>query len=150
MAYDIGPIDGGNQGAQRLLALADHLQTLSDDDYDHSAWQRSDGGGAMCALGHGVSALPAVIGLRWRRPHSADVVRLDGSGVTLSTLALASEVFDLSSDEAATIFGIAPNTVTFYRSRGVADIKPKAVAAALRGFALARLAAAPRVFAEAT
>jgi len=147
MAYDIDPFDGsGNQGVQRLLALANHLETVSDQDYDHDTWRRqcSDGGWAMCALGHGVSALPDVIGLRWREPGSADIVRLDGGGLTQDTLALAAEAFDLSLDEAMMIFGIAPNTAAFYGAPTVSGIRPKAVAAAIRRFAFARMAAVSR------
>src|SRR5437868_1643606 len=99
MAYDIDPFDGGGaRGVQRLLALANLLETVSDKDYDHDTWRRrcSDGGWAMCALGHGVTTLPDVIGLRWREPAGADVVRLDGGGLTQDTLALAAEAFELS------------------------------------------------------
>jgi len=142
MAYDIGPLDGGrNDGARRLLALADHLETVSDQHYDHRTWRRHrrDGSWAMCALGHGVSALPDVIGLRWREPGSSDVVRLDGSGVTEHTLTLAAEAFGLSDDEANMIFGVGLYTVVFYGS-SVFAAKPKAVAAAIRMFAMSRLA----------
>jgi len=148
MAYDIDPFDGGgNQGAQRLLALADYLETLGDGDYDHRTWRyAADGARAMCALGHGVSALPAVIGLRWRKPGSSEIVRLDGSGVTESALTLAGEAFELSADEAAMIFGIAPNTVAFYGAVSLSGIKPKRAAAAIRRFAIAKMgAAAPGV-----
>jgi len=143
MAYDIDPFDGGgNQGVRRLLALADYLETLRDDDYDHRTWRcaRSDGTRAMCALGHGVSALPDVIGLRWRKSDRAEIVRLDGSGVTESALALAGEAFELSTDEAAMVFGIAPNTVAFYGAGGLAGIKPKRAAAAIRELAIAKMA----------
>ena len=84
MAYDIGPLDnGGNLGVQRLLGLAAYLENVPDGDYDHRIWRRrrGDGSWAMCALGHGVTALPDLIGLRWRTPDSRDIVRLDGSGV---------------------------------------------------------------------
>lgn len=144
MAYDIGPFDGGgNQGAKRLLALAQHLETVKDQDYDHLSWRRvrSNGSWAMCALGHGVTALPEVIGLRWREPGAADVVRLDGSGITQNTLALAAEVFELSIDEASTIFGVGVNTAAFYGAAGVSGIRPKVVAAAIREFACARIVA---------
>jgi hypothetical protein len=141
MAYDIGPFDdGGNRGARRLLALADHLETLGDRDYDHHTWRSSQG--AMCALGHGVTALSQVIGLRWREPGGADVVRLDGSGITQHTLTLAAEAFEISIEEAATMFGIGPYTVAFYGARSIAGIKPRAVAAALRAFACGRMIAA--------
>ncbi|CAN7613069.1 hypothetical protein LJR219_004678 [Phenylobacterium sp. LjRoot219] len=143
MAYDIGPLDGGgDQGVQRMLALANYLETVSDCDYDHCAWrrERSEGSFAMCALGHGVSALPAAIGLRWRKPGGADIVRLDGSGFTQSTLALAGEAFELTLEEAETIFGIGPHTVAFYGARGVSGIKPRLVAAAIRRFAFDRMA----------
>jgi len=145
MAYDIDPFDGGgNQGVQRLLALADYLATLGDEAYDHRAWlcEGGDGAGAMCALGHGVSALPSVIGLRWRKPGDAEIVRLDGSGVTQSTLALAAEVFELTPDEASMIFGIGPNTVSFYGAVGLTDIKPTRAAAAIRRFAFTKMEAA--------
>ena len=144
MAYDIGPFDsGGNRGAKRLLALADFLETVSDEDYDHHTWrrQRGDGSWVMCALGHGVTALPDLIGLRWREPGTAEVVRLDGSGITQNTVSLAAEAFELSIDEAATMFGIGLYTVAFYGALGVSGIKPKAVAAALREFATAKLGA---------
>jgi hypothetical protein len=144
MAYDIGPLDGGGgQGAKRLLALAAYLETVRDQDYDHRTWRRQgrDGSWAMCALGHGVAALPDVIGLRWREPGSADVVRLDGSGVTENALNLAAEVFELSLDEAAAIFGAGLYTVGFYGPRGVFGLKPATVAAAIREFACTRMAA---------
>jgi hypothetical protein len=147
MAYDIDPFDGGgDQGAKRLLALANHLETLKDEDYDHYTWrrQRRDGSWVMCALGHGVSAMPEAIGLRWREPGSADVVRLDGSGITQNTLTLAAEAFGITIDEAATMFGIGPYAVAFYGAANVWGIKPKSVAAAIRSFALAKLAPAPR------
>jgi hypothetical protein len=143
MAYDIDPFDGdGHHGVQRLLALAAHLETLRDDAYDHRAWlcEGVDGARAMCALGHGVTALPDVIGLRWRKPGDAEIVRLDGSGVTQSTLALAAEAFELSPDEASMIFGIGPNTVAFYGAVGLTGIKPKRAAAAIRQFAFAKMA----------
>jgi hypothetical protein len=143
MAYDIGPFDGGGgQGARRLLALAGHLETLRDQDYDHRTWRRrgEDGSWVMCALGHGVTALPDLIGLRWREPDGADVVRLDGSGVTENALDLAAEAFDLSIEEAAAIFGAGLYTVGFYGPRGVFGLKPAAVAAAIRAFACAKMA----------
>lgn len=143
MAYDIDPFDGGgHQGAQRLLALANYLETLRDADYDHRAWRSEchEGAPAMCALGHGVSALPEVIGLRWRNPGGAEIVRLDGSGVTQTSLTLAGEAFDLEADEAAMIFGIAPNTVAFYGSTHLSGIKPRRAAAAIRQFAFAKMA----------
>jgi len=146
MAYDIDPFDGGgNQGAQRLLALANYLETVREADYDHRAWRSEcqEGAPAMCALGHGITALPEVIGLRWRKPGEAEIVRLDGSGVTQSTLMLASEAFDLSPDEAAMIFGIAPNTVAFYGAAGLSGIKPRRAAEAIRQFAFAKMAIAP-------
>lgn len=153
MAYDIGPIDGGghDQGAWRLLALADHLETVGDRHYDHRIWRRRrpDGSWAMCALGHAVSALPDLIGLRWREPGSADVVRLDGSGVTEDPLKLAAEAFGLSDDEARMIFGVGLYTVGFYGPAAVFRAGPKAVAAAIRAFAAARLARAGAVEAAA-
>ncbi len=147
MAYDIDPFDGGeHQGARRLLALASHLDTIRDQDYDHQTWRRRrpDGSWSMCALGHAVTALPDAIGLRWRDSCSADIVRLDGSGVTQDTLTLAAESFELSLDEAATLFGIGLYTAAFYRVPGVPALKPKAVAAAIREFAWAKIAGVPR------
>jgi len=144
MAYDIGPFDGGgNLGARRLLALANHLDTVRDADYDHHFWrrERSDGSCVMCALGHGVNALPEVIGLRWGRAGEADIVRLDGSGVTENTIALAAEVFGLSIDDATIMFGMGPCTAAFYRAARIEDIRPRLVAAAIRQFALAKMAA---------
>src|SRR4051794_6061904 len=42
MAYDIGPLDGGGEtGARRLLALADYLETIPAQTYDHRTWRRS-------------------------------------------------------------------------------------------------------------
>jgi hypothetical protein len=145
MAYDIGPLDGGGaQGARRLLALANYLETLGERDYDHRTWRRrrADGSWAMCALGHAVTALPEVVGLRWREPDGADVVRLDGSGLTENTLSLAAEAFDLTRDEADMIFGVGLYTVAFYGASAVFHARPKAVAAAIRRFALAKLARA--------
>lgn len=144
MAYDIGPLGGGGDlGAKRLLALANHLETVRDQDYDHHYWrrQRSDGSWVMCALGHGVTAIPELIGLRWREPESSDVVRLDGSGTTQNTLILAAEVFELSIEEATMIFGMGPYTVAFYGALGVSAIKPRAVVAAIRELALAKMGA---------
>jgi hypothetical protein len=128
MAYDIGPFEGGGGlGARRLLALAAYLETLRDQDYDHRTWRRRgvDGAWTMCALGHGVTALPDVIGLRWREPDSADVVRMDGSGITQNALNLAAEAFELSLDEAATIFGMGLYTVGFYGLSGVVSATGK-------------------------
>jgi len=146
MAYDIGPFDGGGggRGARRLLALASYLETVADRDYDHHTWRRAraDGSWAMCALGHGVTALPHVIGLRWREPDGADVVRLDGSGITQNTLTLAAEAFEIGVDDAATIFGVGLYTAAFYGAREISQIRPKAVAASMRAFAGARLARA--------
>lgn len=142
MAYDIGPLDGGGQGVKRLLALASYLETVRDQDYDHRAWRRRspDGSWVMCALGHGITALPDLIGLRWRDPENADVVRLDGSGVTENALNLAAEAFELSHDEAAAIFGAGLYTVTFY-GPSVFNVKPRTVAAAIRDFACAKMTA---------
>lgn len=143
MAYDIGPLDGGgDQGARRLLALADYLETIPDDAYDHRIWRRrrGDGSWAMCALGHGASALPDVIGLRWREPESCEMVRLDGSGLMEDALALAAEAFGLSDDEARMIFGVGLYTVEFYGASAVFGARPKAVAAAMRTFAMTKLA----------
>lgn len=144
MAYDIGPIDGGGgEGARRLLALANHLETVRDHDYRHDTWRtrRPDGSWAMCALGHGVTALPDLIGLRWREPESADIVRLDGSGITQNTVTLAAEAFSISLEEAAILFGMGPYTASFYGASVIPEIKPKKVAAAIRAFVIARAAA---------
>jgi hypothetical protein len=143
MPYDIGPLDGGGEtGPRRLLALADYLDTVDDRHYDHRTWRRRrpDGSWAMCALGHGVTTLPDVIGLRWREPDSADVVRLDGSGLTENTLTLASEAFGLTEDEAEMIFGVGLWTVAFYGPSAVFRARPRQVSAAIRRFALAKLA----------
>jgi hypothetical protein len=148
MAYDIGPLDGGGRGARRLLALADHLETLPSDAYDHRAWRRRrpDGGWAMCALGHAAHALPDLIGLRWRAVETSDdVVRLDGSGRTEDGLVLAAEAFELSEDEARMIFGVGLYTVAFYGPAAVFRATPQEVAAAIRAFAIERLAAATPV-----
>jgi hypothetical protein len=146
MAYDIGPMDegGAGRGAGRLLALADYLETVPDKAYDHRVWRREspDGGRVMCALGHAVTALPDLIGLRWRSPDSGDVVRTDGSGVTQDELALAAEAFDLTLDEARRIFGVGLYTVEFYGPAGVFGLSPAAAAAAIRSFALDKLGAA--------
>ena len=142
MAYDIGPLDGGGQGAKRLLALATYLETIRDQDYDHRAWRRRgpDGSWVMCALGHGITALPDLIGLRWREPSSDVVVRADGSGLMEDALTLAGEAFQLSEDEARMIFGVGLYTVDFYGAAAVFRAGPKQVAAAIRAFALARFA----------
>ncbi len=154
MAYDIGPFEdggggrnSGGQGARRLLALADYLETVPDRAYDHKAWRRRgpDGDWVMCALGHGVTALPDLIGLRWRSPGGGDVVRTDGSGMTENALNLAAEVFELSLDEAAAIFGAGLYTVSFYGQHGVYRLTPRTAAAAIRRFALAKLAARWRI-----
>jgi hypothetical protein len=145
MPYDIGLLDGGGAaGTRRLLALADHLETVSERHYDHRIWRRRrpDGSWAMCALGHAVTALPAVVGLRWREPDGADVVRLDGSGFTEDPLALAAEAFGLSVDEARMIFGVGLYTTDFYGASAVFAAKPRKVAQAIRGFALAKAAQA--------
>jgi hypothetical protein len=145
MAYDIGPLGGGGgQGARRLLALADYLDTIRDETYDHRTWRRRrlDGDWAMCALGHAVTALPDLIGLRWRDPDGPDVVRADGSGFTEDALTLAAEAFELSDEEARMIFGVGLYTVEFYGASAVFQAHPRAVAAAIRSFALARLTAA--------
>jgi len=146
MAYDIGPLDnGGNLGVQRLLGLAAYLENVPDGDYDHRIWRRrrGDGSWAMCALGHGVTALPDLIGLRWRTPDSRDIVRLDGSGVTQDPLTLAAEVFELSHDDAARIFGMGLYTVGFYGPRGGFGVTPRTAAAAIREFAVARMSSTP-------
>jgi hypothetical protein len=145
MAYDIGPLDrGGDRGARRLLALADYLETVREEDYDHRIWRRrkGDGSWAMCALGHAVSGLPDVIGLRWREAEGVDMVRADGSGVTEDALTLAAEAFGLSYDEAQMLFGVGLYTVAFYGASAVFGAKPRAVAATIRGFAGRRLARA--------
>jgi hypothetical protein len=142
MAYDVGPIDGGpGQGVQRLLALATHLETVRDQDYDHRTWRRQapDGSWTMCALGHGVTALPDLIGLRWRGPDSLDVVRLDGSGLTENVLDLAAEAFEITREEAERIFGLGLYTVEFYGRAGAFGLKPACVAAAIRAFACAKM-----------
>lgn len=143
MAYDIGRFDGGAaESARRLLALADHLATVKAQDYDHRTWRRRrpDGGWTMCALGHAITALPEVIGLRWRTPESSDVVRLDGTGFTEAPLMLAAEAFGLTDDEARMIFGVGLYTVSFYGPSAVFAATPGKVAAAIRAFALSRLA----------
>lgn len=145
MAYDIGLLDGGDgAGHRRLLALADYLDTIDDKHYDHRIWRRRlrDGSWAMCALGHAVTGLPDAIGLRWREPGSADVVRVDGSGYMEDALTLAAEAFGLTDDEARMIFGVGLYTVTFYGAAGVFGVGPKAVAGAIRAFAARRLAEA--------
>jgi hypothetical protein len=143
MAYDIGPLDGGGEtGARRLLALANYLETIPGEAYDHRAWRRRrpDGSWAMCALGHAVSGLPDLIGLRWRHSGSDVVVRADGSGLMEDALTLAAEAFQLSEDEARMIFGVGLYTVNFYGASAVFHAGPKEVAAAIRAFALSRLA----------
>jgi hypothetical protein len=145
MAYDIGPFDeGASLGARRLLALAGLLETVREENYDHRTWRRQaeDGSWTMCALGHAITTLPDVIGLRWRTPESSDVVRWDGSGVTRHALELAAEAFELSADDAAMIFGMGLNTVNFYGPRGGFGLSPRAAAAAIRAFACAKMAAA--------
>jgi hypothetical protein len=145
MAYDIGPLDSGeSRGARRLLALADHLETVAPGDYDHRIWRRRrpDGGWAMCALGHAVTALPDLIGLRWRKAEvGGEVVRMDGSGLTVDPLRLAAEAFELTDDEARMIFGVGLYTVDFYGPSAVFRATPAEVAQAIRAFAAARLAA---------
>lgn len=144
MAFDICPLEpDSDRGTRRLLALAGYLERVPNDEYDHRTCRRrrSDGSWAMCALGHGVSALPAVIGLRWRDAESHDVVRLDGSGLTEHELDLVAEAFDLTEEDAAMIFGVGLNTVRFYGPQGIYALTPKAVAEAIRQFAHARLAA---------
>lgn len=144
MAFDMGPLGlGSDRGTMRLLALAGHLEQVADDEYDHRTCRRrrADGQWAMCALGHGVSALPEVIGLRWRDAESLDVVRLDGSGLMERELDLVAEAFDLTGDDAAMIFGVGLNTVSFYGPQGIYGLTPKAVAAAIRRFAYARVVA---------
>jgi hypothetical protein len=145
MAYDMGPFEGQGRGVSRLLALADYLETVSEQDYDHRTWRRrgEDGSWIMCALGHGITALPDAIGLRWRTPDSGDVVRQDGSGVTEHALTLAAEAFELSLEEAGKIFGTGLYTVEFYGPRGAFGLTPCDVATAIRAFAYARMAAAP-------
>ena len=142
MPFDIGPIDGGGRGARRLLALATYLETVADDDYDQRAWRRrrEDGAWVMCALGHGVSALPDLIGLRWRNADSTDVVRLDGSGLTEDAITLAAEAFELGLDEAAMLFGIGTRAKAFCGLGDGVRGDPRAVAAAIRKLALARIA----------
>ena len=143
MAYDIGPMDegGAGRGARRLLALADYLETIPEGAYDHRVWRRDgpDGERVMCALGHAVTALPDLIGLRWRSPDSGDVVRMDGSGVTQDELVLGAEAFELTLDEARRIFGVGLYTVDFYGPSGTFGLTPGAAAAAIRAFAHARL-----------
>lgn len=142
MPYDIGPLDGGEDRNLRLLALADYLETVSDQHYDHRTWRRlrSDGSWAMCALGHAVTALPHVVGLRWREPDSPEIVRLDGSGVTEHALTLAAEAFGITLDEANMMFGVGLYTVAFYGPSAVFRAKPKQVASAIRKYALVKLA----------
>lgn len=144
MPYDIGPMDGGERGAGRLLALADYLETIPEDSYDHRVWRRRrpDGSWAMCALGHAVAGLPDLIGLRWRDADSLDVVRQDGSGLTEDPLVLAAEAFELSEDEARMIFGVGLYTVSFYGPTAVFRARPRTVAAAIRAFAATKLARA--------
>ena len=142
MAYDIGVLDGGDgAGPRRLLALADYLETIDPKHYDHRTWRRrlSDGSWAMCALGHAASGLPDVVGLRWRAPDSADIVRIDGSGFMADALALAGEAFELTDEEARMIFGVGLHTVDFYGAAAVFGAKPKSIAATIRTFALARI-----------
>jgi hypothetical protein len=67
-------------------------------------------------------------------------VRLDGGGLTENALNLAAEVFELTLDEAATIFGAGLYTVGFYGQRGVFGLKPSAAAAAIREFAYLKMA----------
>jgi hypothetical protein len=144
MAFDIGPLGPGeSQGAKRLLALAAYLETVPQAEYDHRTCRRrrTDGSWAMCAIGHGISALPEVIGLRWRNAESQDVVRLDGSGATEHEFALIAEAFDLNPEDTAMIFGVGLNTVNFYGPQGIYGLEPSAVARAIRAFALTRLAA---------
>jgi hypothetical protein len=144
MAFDVGPLGpGDDRGAMRLLALAAYLETVPDGEYDHRTCRRkqADGSWAMCAIGHGITALPDVIGLRWRSAESHDVVRLDGSGKTEHEFDLIAESFDLSAEDAEMIFGVGLNTVKFYGPKGIYGLKPKAVARAIRLFAQARLAA---------
>ncbi|MBV9994488.1 MAG: hypothetical protein JO127_04675 [Caulobacteraceae bacterium] len=150
MAYDIGPLEGGEaRGASRLLALAAYLETVADAEYDHRAWRRgkADGSWAMCALGHGLSALPDLIGLRWRSDDGDDVVRLDGSGLTEDPMRLAAEAFELSLEEAAMVFGVGLKTAAFYGEGGALRITPNAVSRAIRALALAKVAGARRAVA---
>jgi len=144
MAYDIGPMDegSGGRGARRLLALAAYLETVSDDDYDHRHWRkrRDDGGWAMCALGHAATALPDLVGLRWRNAESCDLVRLDGSGFLENTVTLAAEAFELTVDEAVMIFGLGLFTTRMYGPAGAFGLGPREAAAAIRALAVEKMA----------
>src|SRR6202043_4031614 len=107
------------------------------------AWRRrrEDGAWVMCALGHGVTALPDLIGLRWRTADSTSVVRLDGSGLTEDAITLAAEAFELGLDEAAMLFGIGTRARAFCGAGDDARGNPRAVAAAIRRLASMRLSA---------
>ncbi len=146
MAFDVGPLGpGDDRGAMRLLALAAYLETVPEGEYDHRTCRRkqADGSWAMCAIGHGITALPDVIGLRWRDAESHDVVRLDGSGRTEHEFDLIAEAFDITAEDSEMIFGVGLNTVKFYGPQGIYGLKPTAVARAIRAFAQAKLAVVP-------
>jgi hypothetical protein len=160
MPYDIGPVEAPHLGARRLLALADHIETVAPRDYNHRHWRDvlTSGQCVMCALGHGVTALPKVIGLRWRRKPkpgqlgmfgNGDIERLDGTTITVvgtdrsDNIELAAEAFELSYNEAAMIFGaITWEAARFYGLDHIhAPLTPRMVAKAIRAFALAKMAA---------
>jgi len=145
MPFDIGHLGDSGRGARRLLALAAYLETVADGAYDQRAWRRRapDGSWTMCALGHGATALPDLIGLRWRSEEGAELVRLDGSGVTEDPITLAAEAFEISFAEAMALFGVGVHTTRLLGARRPADVRPKAIAAALRAVALAKLPADP-------
>lgn len=141
MPFDLGPVESPpSLGVQRLLRLADYLETVPPELYAQESWRtRTSCGTVCCAFGHAVTGLGRELGLRWRGPGSDVIDRITGPREGgQENLTLAQEVFELTYDDAVQLFG----TEGYYhreRLDGIDRLTPKDVAAGLRAFAQDKL-----------
>lgn len=124
--------------AERLLRLADHLDTVPAVVFDMTQWaMRADCGTVACALGHACS-IPefAAAGLRldwshgpYERPSESACVRL-GDGSPLNGYGVAGAFFDLYIQDVYHLF--SPSDYLDANGDQRADIHPAEVAARIR------------------
>lgn len=141
MAYDIGPLDsGGHLGARRLLALADYLETVPDENYDQTRWRevKPGCGTICCAFGHAVEGLGEQLGIKWFGVKTV-IPRLGNPGRWHHNIDAAAEVFELDLGDALQLFGGGDWHAAQLGLSYEHELTPARVARNIRAFALAKL-----------
>lgn len=136
---------------ERLLKLADYMETLPDGRVDMSLWRDlpdeltdriKDGeeislsgqecGTVACVLGHACT-IPEFIkdGLEMRIRRSEGMIDIEITYSVYSYWSAASVFFDIPFDHATYLFGSYPKAITFY---GMDKLSPKGIAAGIRRY----------------